>query len=310
MQLIIASFGRIGRRLMDRIVAAQVFVTIAERGSLSGAAELLDMSRAMVTRYLAEMERWSGARLFHRTTRRINLTAAGDATLIRCREMLALAEQVPAVGDSEADEPRGVLRIACSQSLAQASLVAAVASYLQRYPRTAIDLQIGNKAVNLVEERIDLAIRITNQLDPGMIARKLGNCPSVVCAAPTYLTTRGTPRRAEDLAQHNCLTYAYFGKSLWQFERAGKAISVPVSGNLSANDSVVLLQAAVEGAGIAMQPVFSAAPLIASDQLVALLPQYKPQTLGIHGLYTSREHQPVILRTMLDHLVTWFAAAA
>jgi DNA-binding transcriptional LysR family regulator len=175
-----------------------------------------------------------------------------------------------------------------------------VAAYLQHYPRTAIDLQIGNKAVNLVEERIDLAIRITNQLDPGMIARRLGNCPSVVCAAPAYLKARGTPRRAEDLAQHNCLTYTYFGKSLWHFERGGKAVSVPVSGNLSANESVVLLQAAVEGAGIVMQPVFSAAALIASGQLVALLPQYKPQTLGIHGLYTSRQHQPAILRTMLD----------
>jgi len=294
---------------MDRIVAAQVFVTIVERGSLTGAAELLGMSRAMVTRYLAEMESWSGARLFHRTTRRINLTAAGEATLVRCREMLALAEQVPAVGDSRADDPRGVLRIACSQSLAQASLAAAVATYLQRYPRTAIDLQIGNKSVNLVEERIDLAIRITNQLDPGMIVRRLGHCPSVVSAAPAYLKTHGTPRRAEDLTRHNCLTYSYFGKTLWHFERAGKPVSVPVSGNLSANESVVLLQAAAEGAGIVMQPAFSAATLIASGRLVVLLPQYKPQTLGIHGLYTSRQHQPAILRTMLDFLVKWFAEA-
>jgi len=294
---------------MDRIVAANVFVAIAERGSLSGAAELLDMSRAMVTRYLAEMENWSGARLFHRTTRRINLTAAGEATLARCREILALAEQVPVVDDPAGKEPRGILRIACSQSLAQASLAAAVTAYLQRYPRTAVDLQIGGKATNLVEERIDLAIRITNQLDPGMIARRLGSCPSVVCAAPGYLKVHGTPRRAEELTQHNCLTYAYFGKSLWHFERAGKAISVPVSGNLSANESTVLLQAAVEGAGIVMQPVFSAAPLLASKKLVAVLPRCKPETLGIHGVYISRQHQPAIMRTMLDFLLKWFAAA-
>src|SRR4051812_45322425 len=112
MQWIVSLIGRIIRRAMDRIIATQVFVTISERGSLSGAAELLDMSRAMVTRYLAQMENWSGARLFHRTTRRINLTAAGEATLIRCREMLALAEQVPHAGDSDAHEPRGILRIA------------------------------------------------------------------------------------------------------------------------------------------------------------------------------------------------------
>ncbi|KAF7600233.1 MAG: LysR family transcriptional regulator [Candidatus Dactylopiibacterium carminicum] len=293
---------------MDRILAARVFVSIAERGSLTASAEALEMSRAMVTRYLGEMEAWAGARLFHRSTRRISLTAAGEATLARCREMLSLADQVPWVGDALSEEPRGILRIACAQSLAQASLAGAVAAFLQRHPQAAVDLQIGNKAVNLVEDRIDLAIRITNQLDPGIIARRLGECPSVVCASSAYLRAHGTPTRIEALAGHNCLTYAYFGKSLWHFEQAGEAVSVPVSGNLSANESVVLLQAAVEGAGITLQPVFSAAPLIASGQLVALLPRARPQTLGIHGLYTSREHQTALLRTMLDFLVAWFAA--
>lgn len=292
---------------MDRIVAAKVFVSITERGSLIAAAESLDMSRAMVTRYLAEMEAWAGARLLHRTTRRLGLTAAGEATLTRCREMLALAEQMPSAADAVTEEPNGMLRIACAPSLAQASLAAAVAAYLARYPRTAIDLQIGYKTVNLVEERIDLAIRITNQLDPNLIARPLGECPSVICAAPAYLARYGTPQRAEDLSRHNCLSYAYFGKSLWNFERAGELLSVPVSGNLSANDSVVLLQAAVEGAGVTMQPTFSAAPLLASGKLQALLPQEQPQTLGIHGIYSSRQHQSATLRTMLDFLVEWFA---
>ena len=292
---------------MDRIVAAQVFVSITERGSLIAAAEALDMSRAMVTRYLAEMEDWAGARLLHRTTRRLGLTAAGEATLARCRDMLALAEQMPAAADAVADEPVGMLRIACSQSLAQARLAAAVAAYLQQYPRTAVDLQIGNKATNLVEERIDLAIRITNQLDPNLIARPLGECASVICASPAYLKAHGTPQRAEDLARHNCLTYSYFGKSLWNFERDGELVSVPVSGNLSANESVVLLEAAAAGAGITMQPTFSAAPLLASGQLVAVLKKDKPQTLGIHGIYTSRQHQSATLRTMLDFLVERFA---
>jgi DNA-binding transcriptional LysR family regulator len=293
--------------MMDRIVAAQVFVSITERGSLIAAAEALDMSRAMVTRYLAEMEDWAGARLLHRTTRRLGLTAAGEATLARCRDMLALAEQMPAAGDAVADEPVGMLRIACSQSLAQARLAPAVADYVQQYPRTAVDLQIGNKATNLVEERIDLAIRITNQLDPNLIARSLGVCPSVICASPAYLKAHGTPQRAEDLARHNCLTYSYFGKSLWNFERDGELVSVPVSGNLSANESVVLLEAAAAGAGITMQPTFSAAPLLASGQLVAVLEKDKPQTLGIHGIYTSRQHQSATLRTMLDFLVERFA---
>ena len=170
---------------MDRVKAAEVFVAIVERGSLSAAAEGLDMSRAMVTRYLAEMEDWSGARLLHRTTRRIGLTPAGEATLARCRQMLEIATQMAVPEGPEAETPRGLLRIACAQSLAQQVLGAAVTAYLRRYPQTAVDLVVDNRAVNLVEERIDLAVRITNDLDPNLIARPLGTCESVVVVRAT-----------------------------------------------------------------------------------------------------------------------------
>ncbi|MGN8084828.1 LysR family transcriptional regulator [Ralstonia sp. 22086] len=295
---------------MDRITSAEVFVAIVERGSLSAAAEGLDMSRAMVTRYLAEMEAWSGARLLHRTTRRIGLTPAGEVTLARCRQMLEIASQMAVADGLEADTPRGLLRIACAQSLAQQTLSVAVTAYLRRYPQTAVDLVVDNRTINLVEERIDLAVRITNDLDPNLIARPLGTCESVVVAAPSYLAAHGTPRRVEDLAIHNCLTYSYFGKSLWKFTDAktGAPSDVPVGGNLSANESMVLLTAAREGAGIALQPVFAAAPLIASGQLVRLLPDHVPQALGIHGVYSSRRQMPAALRAMLDFLVDWFKA--
>lgn len=293
---------------MDRITAAQVFVAIAERGSMVAASEALDMSRAMVTRYLAEMEQWAGARLLHRTTRRLSLTDAGDATLARCRQMLEVAGAMAVAAPEGVDTPQGLLRITCSQSLAQTALAGAVTAYLQRYPGAAVDLQMENRAVNLVEQRIDLAIRITNALEPNLIARQLASCASVVCAAPSYLAAHGTPRRVEDLALHNCLTYTYFGKSLWQFTHQGEVLTVPVSGRLSANESLVLLVATAAGAGIAMQPRYSAAPLIASGQLVELLPAYAPQDMGIYGIYTSRQHMSPLLRTMLDFLVEWFAS--
>ncbi|ANJ72493.1 LysR family transcriptional regulator [Ralstonia insidiosa] len=293
---------------MDRIVAAEVFVAIVERGSLSAAAEGLDMSRAMVTRYLAQMEDWSGARLLHRTTRRMGLTPAGEATLVRCRQILEIAAQMAVADGPEADTPRGLLRIACAQSLAQEVLSAAVTAFLRRYPQTAVDLVVDNRTINLVEERIDLAVRITNDLDPNLIARRLGTCDSVVVAAPSYLAAHGTPRRVEDLAVHNCLTYSYFGKSLWKFTdtKTGVSSDVPVSGNLSANESMALLAAAREGAGVALQPAFAAAPPIAAGQLVRLLPEHVPQALGIHGVYSSRRQMPAALRAMLDFLVEWF----
>ncbi|MET3130047.1 DNA-binding transcriptional LysR family regulator [Oxalobacteraceae bacterium GrIS 1.11] len=294
---------------MDRITAAQVFVEIAERGSMVAAADALSMSRAMVTRYLAQMERWAGARLLHRSTRRLSLTDAGDATLLRCRQMLEVAASMAVGADDGAESPSGLLRITCSQTLAQTALAPAVTQFLRRYPRAAVDLQIENRAVNLVEQRIDLALRITNALEPNLIARELGRCESVVCAAPAYLAARGTPRRAEELVAHNCLTYTYFGKSLWQFTtRHGATLSVPVGGNLSANESLVLMMATVEGAGISLQPLFSAAPLIAAGQLVALLPDYQPQQMGIYAIYTSRRHMAPVLRAMLDFLVEWYDA--
>ncbi|CAI1731742.1 D-malate degradation protein R [Serratia proteamaculans] len=295
---------------MDRITAAEVFITIVDRGSMIAAAETLEMSRAMVTRYLAQMEQWAGARLLHRTTRKLSLTDAGERTLERCRQMLTLAGEIDLVEGEQSDELRGLLRITCSQSLGQTALVGAVAQYLKRHPQVAVDLQMNNRTVNLVEERIDLALRITNELDPNLIARPLSSCASVVCASPAYLAAHGTPRHPQDLALHNCLTYSYFGKSLWHFDHQGVKSAVAVSGNLSANESVVLMAGTVQGAGISMQPYYSAAPLLASGDLIELMPEYRPQSMGIYGIYTSRRQMPATLRTMLDFLVEWFATDA
>lgn len=292
---------------MDRITAAQVFVAIVERGSMSAAAEALDMSRAMVSRYLAEMESWAQSRLLHRTTRKLSLTDAGEKTLQRCRDMLALAGEMRVDNPSDTAPLGGLLRVSCSQSLAQATLGSAVAAFLQRHPQVAVDLQMNNRAVNLVEERIDLALRITNALDPNLIARPLATCDSVLCAAPAYLAQQGTPRQLSDLSVHNCLTYAYFGKSLWHFTRGDEPFSVPVSGNLSANESLVLLAGALDGAGIALQPRYSVQDHLASGRLVPLLTDYRPQSMGIYGIYASRRHMPPALRALLDFLVAWFA---
>ena len=129
----------------------------------------------------------------------------------------------------------------------------------------------------------------------------------MVCAAPVYLQRRGIPKDLADLEFHNCLTYAFFGKNLWTFTKNGESFRVPVKGNLTADDALVLLQAAVAGAGISFSPMMSAAPLIASGQLVMLLPDYNPEVLSIYGIYASRARLSATLRTMLDFLVEWLA---
>jgi len=284
-------------------MATRVFVEVVERGSQTAAAEALEMSRAMVSRYLGELEAWVGARLLHRTTRKLSLTGAGEQLLGQCREMLAMAEAMQSVSRTDEAAPRGTLRIACSQSLAQAWLVRALDDFIRRYPQVSVDLLVGSQAVNLVEARIDLALRITNQLDPNLIARQLAVCRSVVCATPAYLAKHGTPQRPEDLAQHNCLSYAYFGRSIWEFSRAGEPHAVAVSGNLSANESMVLLEAVLADIGISLQPRYSVSAHLRSGALVQLLPDYEPQELGIHALYGTRRQMPPALRALLDFLI-------
>ena len=287
---------------MDRLTAMQVFVAVVDSGSQSAASAQLDLSRPVVSRYLAELEEWVGARLLHRTTRRLSLTPAGADILERCRKMLEFAGDMQGAVHQPQQAPRGLLRITASTSFAQMQLAQAVTDYGVRFPEVAVDLVMLDRTVNLVEERIDLAIRITNRLDPNLIARKLSVCRSVVCAAPAYLHKHSKPLRVEDLALHNCLTHSYVGKSLWQFTRDGEPSSVAVSGNISANESMVLLHAALAGAGIAFLPTYSAGPLIRSGKLVALLPEYEPSQLDIYGVYASRKHMSAALRSMLDFL--------
>jgi len=295
--------------MMDRLKAMQVFVEVADRGSLSAAAVHLDMSRAMVSRYLAEMEQWVGVRLLHRTTRRLSLTPAGAETLPRCRQMLDMVGDLHSAVATPEDTPRGLLRITTSMSFGARHLAPAVTDYVKRHPGTSVDLMLVERAVNLVEERVDLAVRITNDLDPNLIARKLAECRSVVCASPEYLAREGVPARIEDLSLRNCLTHSYFGKSLWRFERDGEPVDVPVGGSISANEVSVLCSAAVEGAGIAMLPTYYAAEYIASGKLQVVLPQCKPQVLGIYGVYASRRQMPLILRSMLDYLAERLGSA-
>ncbi len=288
---------------MDRLTALRVFVCVVEQGSLSGAGEKLEMSRAMVSRYLAELERWMGARLLHRTTRRLSLTGPGEEALNRARAMLALGEEMEHLAIRHDEAPKGQLRITCSYSLSEALLVGAANDYLARYPGTAIDILLLDRTVNLVEERIDLALRITNDLDPNLVARRLGTCHSVVCASPAYLARHAPPQQVQDLALHNCLTYTYFGKSLWEFLGPDGPESVPVSGNLSANISNLLLAATLDGAGISLQPAYSVHPHLASGALVPLLTPWQPKRLGVYTVYGTRKQMSPLLRSFLDFLV-------
>lgn len=233
---------------MDRVIAAQVYLRICELGSLSAAARALGMSRPMVSRYLEQMESWAGARLIHRSTRRLTLTPAGEKVLLKTRGLTRIADEIAG-------------------------------------------------------ERIDVAIRITDNPEAGAIARRLGVCRSLLCAAPGWMRQHGPLTTPDDLQRHNCLLYSHFASQHWQFSDAqGREASVAVNGNLSAGISSLLLEAAVAGCGIAMLPELEARGAIASGTLEVVLPEWTPKALSVYGIYLSRDYQPDGLPLFLDAL--------
>ena len=195
---------------MDRLTAMRVFIEIVDRGSVSAAADTLGMSRAMASRYLEGLEDWLGVRLLHRTTRRLALSDAGERALTNCREMLALAEDVAAQTSQGSKELHGRLRLTSSPAFAQAQLASAVVDFQALHPLLEIELILVDRAVNLVEERIDLAVRLSNRIDPGLVARRLAICHSVLCASPAYLKRAGRPKSPDDLLAHRCITHSSF----------------------------------------------------------------------------------------------------
>jgi DNA-binding transcriptional LysR family regulator len=290
---------------MDRLTAMRVFIEIVDRGSVSAAADTLGMSRAMASRYLEGLEDWLGARLLHRTTRRLALSDAGERALTSCREMLALAEDVAAQTSQGSEELHGRLRLTSSPAFAQAQLTSAVVDFQALHPLLEIELILVDRAVNLVEDRIDLAVRLSNRIDPGLVARKLAICHSVLCASPAYLKSAGRPKSPDDLHAHRYITHSTFAP-LYNFRLEDQLTTIEIQGALTANDTSVVRAAALAGGGIAMLPTFYVGDDLAQGALQLVLPKYALDPLDIQAVYLSRRNQPKPLRLLIEFLADRF----
>jgi DNA-binding transcriptional LysR family regulator len=291
---------------MDRLTATKVFVTVVEHGSLTQASERLDMSTAMVSRYLAAMEEWVGARLLHRTTRRISLTEAGQSALDSCRQLLELAEDVTHQAGASGRAPSGKLRITSSASFAEAQLAPALVEFQRMHPQVSISLLAADRTVDLAAERIDLAVRITNSLEPTLIARRLATCRSVLCATRRYLDEHGEPKTAQQLQSHRCLTHSIVSAAQFRFVRGGKTVEVPLEECFSTNDTAVLRRAVLDGGGIGILPTYFVGEQLKQGQLVRVLPALEPEPLGVHAIFLSRQHQPLAVRLLVQFLADRF----
>ncbi|HXY21269.1 MAG TPA: LysR family transcriptional regulator [Burkholderiaceae bacterium] len=292
---------------LDVLTAMRVFTTVADVGSFARAAERLSFSRAMATRYVAQLEAHLGVRLLNRTTRRLSLTQAGNELQQRATHVLALVEEAERAAAQQASEPRGTLRINTSVIFGHHHLGEAIRSFLQRYPKMVVDLTLNDRVVDLVDEGYDLAVRIARTVDPGLVARPIARARTVACASPAYLQQHGTPRTPADLARHNCLTYTYTGlPNEWHFRRNGREQRVAVSGNLRANNGDIICEVATRGLGVILQPTFLVYKALRSGQLVRILKNWQSDELNIYAVYPNRQFLAPKVRSFIDFLLEYF----
>jgi DNA-binding transcriptional LysR family regulator len=287
---------------LDRIDSMRIFVRVAEQGSFSGVAQQLNVARSAVTRQVAGLEAHLGAKLLARSTRRLSLTSAGASYLEKCREILSLVEAAESDISDDRQALRGHIRITLPLSFGIRQLMPLFGDFMGDHPEVALELDFNDRRTNLIEGGFDLAIRISDRLDPGDVARKIGSSQGVIVASPAYLARHGRPVHPRDLAGHACFGYLLEARSSWSFLIAGKTQSFPVSGRLKANNGDALLAAAAQGLGIARAPTFIAEQAVRSGQLELLLTAFPTPELGIYAVFPGNRYVPQRVRVLVEFL--------
>ncbi|WP_019339130.1 LysR family transcriptional regulator [Stutzerimonas stutzeri] len=296
--------------MLDRITGMRVFTRAASAGSFSAAARHLGLSPAMATKHVDALEARLGVKLFHRSTRGLSLTAAGSSYLEACLRILPDIDEAEASVASQRVEASGLLRMNVPLSFGTRFIAPLMPVFSQRHPAVTVELGLTDSQVDLIDGSWDMAVRIGRLSDSPLQARRLADCPMLVCASPGYLARRGVPRRVGDLSHHNCLGYSLsslLGGREWAFGPAGE-IRVPIQGNLLANNGAALVAAAVGDQGLIYQPQFIVAAALNRGELEVVELDQPPLGLGgIHVVYPPERRPPAKVRAMIDYLVEAFA---
>lgn len=289
----------------------QAFCAVVEQGSFVGAARALEMSPALVSKYVSQLEAHLGARLLHRTTRAQSLTEAGEACFARAR---AILDDMSALEESlrqAQGRPCGRLRMAAPRVLGEDRLPPLMARFLTQYPGIELELHLSDQLNDLVAEGFDLAIRIGALSASSLVARRLADWHITVAAAPGYLARHGTPRLPGDLTGHACIIDRNFaGGSVWPFRVEGAQVSVQVRGRITANSASACRDLAVAGLGVVLSPEHVLKPALDSGALVPLLEGFSADRSAIYAVFPERRQLPAKTRAMLDFLVEAFRDGA
>ena len=293
---------------MDRFEDLQAYVAVVETGSFTAAAERLGVAKSAVSRRIASLETRLGVQLLRRTTRRLNLTDSGRGFYDRAIRILADLDEAESAVRQEHGELQGVLRVALPLSFGIRHMSAPVAAFARQNPQVRFDLDLNDRHVDLLEEGVDMALRIGRLRDSSLIARRLFSVKTVVCASPAYLDQHGSPESLEDLADHRCLVYSNLpDPDVWAcVDEHGDRHSVRVDVAIHANSGDFLCSAAEEGLGIVSSPVFIVGNAIRRGDLVPILTSLRWPETPAYALYPPTRHLSSRVRAFIDFLAEWF----
>src|ERR1700722_6500970 len=285
---------------MDRLESMTILVAAVEAGSLSAAARRLRVPLATVSRKVAELEAHLGTRLLNRTSRRLTLTEAGDAYVAACRPILEEVDEAERAAAGEYSAPRGELIVTAPIVFGRLHVLPVVIDFLRAYAEIAIRLTLADHTVNLLEEHVDVAVRIGALPDSSLVATRLGAIHRVVCASPGYLAARGVPRTPADLATHDCVAFDGMSGSVWHFAQGKSEASVAVRARLVVNTAEAAIDAAIAGLGITRVLSYPAAEALRAGTLALALTEFEPEPSPVHLVHAGGRMRPLKLRAFRD----------
>jgi DNA-binding transcriptional LysR family regulator len=291
---------------MDRLKSLEIFKSVVDKGSFVKGAEALDISCSAASRAVQELETSLGVRLLQRSSRRIALTTVGHTVLQRSAMLIAQYRELEAVSSLSVSEAAGSVKLVAPVSYVRQMLVPALASFRMKFPRIVVDLRVTEDNIDVIGDEADLALCVGRDLGLSMVARRIVTANLSLYAAPSYVARRGAPRHPSDLAAHDCLTCEGLGPGVgWEFQHAltREQQVPPIKGVLHSNNAETVTSAALHGAGVVLLPDLLAFDLVRQGRLQPVMTGWHAEPLGVFLAYSSREHQPVRVRKLIDHLL-------
>lgn len=286
---------------MDRLESMSILVAAVEAGSLSAAARRLGTPLATVSRKVSELEGHLKTRLLNRTSRRLTLTDAGQSYVAACRRILEQVDEAERAASGEFSAPRGELMVTAPIVFGRLHVLPVATEFLAAYPEIKVRLALADRVVNLMEDHVDVALRIGALPDSSLMATRIGVIRRVVCASPAYFAARGVPKTLADLAAHDCIGFDVLTTAeAWTFEQGRSEISVPISARLTVTTAEAVVDAAISGVGIARVLSYQAAQALRDGRLALALVDFEPEPWPVHLVYTGGRMLPLKLRAFLD----------